>query len=154
MSCHCGSLISFEDCCEKFIRRLESPETAEQLMRSRFTAFKLREYQYQIDSCQSKSSLTIDDFDANVNWLGLKIISTDQGQVSDSLGSVEFVAFYQQSGGEKDNKVEQLHEKSYFENIDDHWVYINGDPRPDIKLARNEPCFCNSGKKYKKCHGV
>ena len=22
-----------------------------------------------------------------------------------------------------------------------------------IKLGRNEPCYCGSGKKYKKCHG-
>jgi len=22
------------------------------------------------------------------------------------------------------------------------------------KLGRNDPCFCGSGKKYKKCHGV
>ncbi|WP_446027740.1 SEC-C metal-binding domain-containing protein [Lelliottia amnigena] len=21
------------------------------------------------------------------------------------------------------------------------------------KLGRNEPCYCGSGKKYKKCHG-
>ncbi|HBF39157.1 MAG TPA: anaerobic sulfatase maturase [Firmicutes bacterium] len=24
---------------------------------------------------------------------------------------------------------------------------------PDLKLGRNEPCFCGSGRKYKKCHG-
>ncbi len=33
----------------------------------------------------------------------------------------------------------------------------NGDPRPMPvpagKLGRNDPCFCGSGKKYKKCHG-
>jgi uncharacterized protein YecA (UPF0149 family) len=23
---------------------------------------------------------------------------------------------------------------------------------PDIKPGRNEPCWCGSGKKYKKCH--
>jgi preprotein translocase subunit SecA len=22
------------------------------------------------------------------------------------------------------------------------------------KLGRNDPCFCGSGKKYKRCHGV
>ena len=25
---------------------------------------------------------------------------------------------------------------------------------PDPKLGRNEPCWCGSGKKYKKCHGA
>jgi SEC-C motif-containing protein len=23
-----------------------------------------------------------------------------------------------------------------------------------VKVGRNEPCPCNSGKKYKKCHGA
>ncbi|MBI4345741.1 MAG: SEC-C domain-containing protein [Elusimicrobia bacterium] len=22
------------------------------------------------------------------------------------------------------------------------------------KIGRNDPCYCGSGKKYKKCHGV
>jgi len=26
-------------------------------------------------------------------------------------------------------------------------------PKTDHKLGRNDPCFCGSGKKYKKCHG-
>jgi preprotein translocase subunit SecA len=25
--------------------------------------------------------------------------------------------------------------------------------REEPKLGRNDPCFCGSGKKYKKCHG-
>jgi uncharacterized protein YecA (UPF0149 family) len=26
--------------------------------------------------------------------------------------------------------------------------------RETPKLGRNDPCFCGSGKKYKKCHGA
>jgi len=26
--------------------------------------------------------------------------------------------------------------------------------RETPKLGRNDPCFCGSGRKYKKCHGV
>lgn len=26
-------------------------------------------------------------------------------------------------------------------------------PKPHPKIGRNEPCYCGSGKKYKKCHG-
>ncbi|GIK33461.1 MAG: hypothetical protein AMXMBFR45_18050 [Gammaproteobacteria bacterium] len=26
--------------------------------------------------------------------------------------------------------------------------------RDTPKLGRNDPCFCGSGKKYKKCHGA
>ena len=29
----------------------------------------------------------------------------------------------------------------------------SGPPHPGPKIARNDPCPCGSGKKYKKCHG-
>jgi preprotein translocase subunit SecA len=25
---------------------------------------------------------------------------------------------------------------------------------PDEQIGRNDPCWCGSGKKYKKCHGA
>ena len=25
---------------------------------------------------------------------------------------------------------------------------------PSVKPGRNDPCWCGSGKKYKKCHGA
>jgi preprotein translocase subunit SecA len=28
--------------------------------------------------------------------------------------------------------------------------YVRAEP----KLGRNDPCFCGSGRKYKKCHGA
>ncbi|HEX7776475.1 MAG TPA: SEC-C metal-binding domain-containing protein [Parvibaculum sp.] len=27
-------------------------------------------------------------------------------------------------------------------------------PRTVVKIGRNDPCSCGSGKKYKKCHGA
>jgi len=30
----------------------------------------------------------------------------------------------------------------------------NATPRDIQKIGRNDPCYCNSGKKYKKCHGA
>ena len=26
--------------------------------------------------------------------------------------------------------------------------------RDEPKIGRNDPCYCGSGKKYKKCHGA
>lgn len=39
-----------------------------------------------------------------------------------------------------------------------HGPHCNHGPQTPIrrelpKLGRNEPCFCGSGSKYKKCHG-
>lgn len=155
--CHCGSPVNFGQCCGRFIEESKLPETAEQLMRSRFTAFKLKEFQYLIDTHQTgqaTSPTKISDFDLSIQWLGLKVIATSLGTASDCRGLVEFVAFYQQSNGKDNTKVKQLHEKSEFTKNNEQWLYISGIPLDDLKLARNEPCFCSSGKKYKKCHGV
>ena len=40
-------------------------------------------------------------------------------------------------------------------NIDNNPSKKIGDPfvRSDKKIGRNEPCPCESGKKYKQCHG-
>lgn len=37
-----------------------------------------------------------------------------------------------------------------------HHVHAPAEPyrRDTPKLGRNDPCFCGSGKKYKKCHGA
>jgi uncharacterized protein YecA (UPF0149 family) len=32
-------------------------------------------------------------------------------------------------------------------------ISSSGAPRSGIKVGRNDPCPCGSGKKYKKCHG-
>lgn len=156
--CHCGSNNDFKQCCHIFISELLLPKTAEQLMRSRFTAFKLREHQYLINSYRpqgSKNYLNVNDFDNNIDWLGLKIISTNLGQPTDHDGYVEFVAFFQkkaQNNHSNTNQVEQLHEHSYFKIVSERWHYISGTSLPNIKMNRNQPCFCGSGKKLKKCH--
>jgi|GEM_PF-3215856 len=60
------------------------------------------------------------------------------------------------------NSAEQLVRSRYsvfvFNHIDylikqnTHWFYVDGELLEDMKLSRNEPCFCGSGKKLKKCH--
>ncbi|MGI9308383.1 MAG: SEC-C metal-binding domain-containing protein [Gammaproteobacteria bacterium] len=38
----------------------------------------------------------------------------------------------------------------------DHDHHATAEPyrRAEPKLGRNDPCFCGSGRKYKKCHGA
>ena len=123
-------------------------------MRSRFTAFKLRRHDYLINTVQArKVLLTEESFDTRINWLGLKIITSKKGLQNDEEGTVEFVAFFQEAEEENSKRFHQLHEESSFKKIDGHWIYIDGKPLKDIKLDRNDKCFCNSDKKFKKCHG-
>lgn len=48
--CPCGSHKAYSQCCELFITHSQSPQTAEQLMRSRFTAFYLNKPLYLLNT--------------------------------------------------------------------------------------------------------
>lgn len=77
----------------------------------------------------------------------MKVLKTDKGQINKGIGYVEFAAFYK--GIEKG----QLHENSKFIHENDQWYYLDGVVLDPLKFGRNEPCWCGSMKKFKKCHG-
>jgi len=149
VSCPCLSGKNYQNCCEPLHKAERSAETAETLMRSRYSAFCLGLAQYLVETLHP-SKRRADEMTAlkatieQTHWLGLKIL--DHKQAND-LAEVEFVAFYQ------DEVINQLHERSRFTREAGRWFYHDGVFMPDIKLARNEPCFCGSGDKFKRCHG-
>ena len=61
----------------------------------------------------------------------------------------------QASSGNGFNKIKVSHqgEKNYNDGNNDTKV-LSAVGSNNRKLGRNEPCYCNSGKKYKKCHGA
>lgn len=150
--CHCGNNLMFEQCCAPFIKQTTKPDNAEQLMRSRFTAFKLRQHQYIIDTqrLDNQPPATVDSFDLSIEWLGLYVLAHHTGG-NKSQQQVEFVAFFK---GGSSNRVEQMHELSSFQLKQGQWMYTSGQHLPDYKVPRNSLCFCLSGKKYKKCHAL
>ena len=99
-------------------------DTAEALMRSRFSAFALG-----LDACLLSSwhpstrpaALELDD---GVVWLKLQIVDTVAGGPDDETGVVEFRASYRGAGG----TAGVLHERSRFERVDGRWRYLDGDP--------------------------
>jgi len=120
--CPCGSKKSYTRCCQ--IAHNGTPaKTAEALMRSRYSAFVLGLRDYLLLSWHSSTRPRKDDLrmDDNTNWLGLKVLSTAQGQVGDSTGTVEFVARYKNNG--KATRIEEVSE-FVFEN--GQWFYVKG----------------------------
>ena len=55
MNCYCGSLKSYNNCCEIAHKNLAEVETAEQLMRSRYSAFVLADGDYLMQSHHSST---------------------------------------------------------------------------------------------------
>lgn len=121
--CPCGSGKALVACCGAFIHDQQPVPTAEQLMRSRYTAFVLGEAEYLMQTWHERtrpSSLQLDD----VRWLGLKICNIQQGGVGDEQGKVEFVARYKVSG-----RGYRLHEVSRFVKQGGQWFYLEGEQK-------------------------
>ena len=123
-------------------------------MRSRFSAYVIQDYQYILQSYASKqrANLTINDLRDNAqdtNWLSLNVLDSHSKEFT---AQVEFKAFYQ-----IDTQFYVLHEISDFILENNKWYYQQGVIQKDsglYSLKRNDPCLCNSGKKYKKCCGA
>jgi len=116
------SLILFSNCCQNFIHGTDTPKTAEQLMRSRYTAFVLEDETYLLSSWHTTTKPNTIEFDMETKWLGLKIVSTKMGQETDQNGWVNFIARYKISG-----KAHRLEEHSYFTRESGYWRYVSAE---------------------------
>lgn len=163
--CPCGSLIAFESCCYYFLQDSQQAQTAEQLMRSRYSAFATKNIEYLIRTHHPghRSELERQELIEALErdqWLQLKILNIHNGTKKDNTGTVEFIAI-STNLNEKDIKkrtLQQLHEVSHFIREKGRWLYLNGniinaDQHQILKWDRNNKCWCGSDKKYKKCHG-
>jgi SEC-C motif-containing protein len=122
--CLCGSGDAYVRCCGRYLDTGEWPVTAEDLMRSRYTAYALARADY-LQRTWHVSTRPVDlalGENASMKWLGLTILDTRDGGALDDTGVVEFVARYK-SGG----KAERLHEISRFVKQDGQWFYVDGD---------------------------
>ena len=158
--CPCNSGLSYDDCCGPFLAGTAFPETAEALMRSRYTAFTKADIQYIKGTRHPESDYDFDEaatlkWARDSKWLGLEILSTEGGQKEDGRGEVEFIANYTVDGKKADH-----HELAKFQRHEDRWYFVDGDfvrvkpvRREAPKVGRNDLCPCGSGKKFKKCCG-
>ena len=159
--CPCKSGKTFGECCGPIIAGTAKAETAEALMRARYSSYvtgdvdflrtsATRAVQAEFDEASSKA------WSAAAKWHGLEILRTEKGGPSDKEGVVEFRALYSANGEFCDH-----HEISQFVKEDGGWKFADGEltgekpiVRESPKINRNDPCPCGSGKNYKKCCGA
>lgn len=153
--CPCNSGTPYASCCEPLITWSHIAPTAESLMRSRYTAYVVRNVDYLLKTWHSSTRPATIDPATIPEWYGLQIVRTEAGSKEDDHGVVEFKAT---SLSQK--KIWRLHEVSRFMKEDGQWFYVDGDikgetppVRNNQKVGRNKPCLCGSGKKFKKCCG-
>lgn len=154
-TCLCGSGRNYADCCRPYHDGDSFPANAEDLMRSRFTAYALRKADYLLASWAEKTRPAGIDFSRETaQWQNLEIVACKKGGSKDAKGIVEFKAYYSQDG-----TACFMHEISRFVKTGQRWQYLDG----VIKAAgpveirqttgRNSLCPCGSGKKFKRCCG-
>lgn len=124
MDCYCGSDKEYADCCEIAHNDISAVKTAEQLMRSRYTAFVMGNGNYLMRSHHSstrpsKDKNNIVNWAKSVNWIRLEVMERSKGGAKDSEGTVTFNAYFFENG-----KVEVIHEKSAFVKEKEHWMYL------------------------------
>jgi SEC-C motif-containing protein len=158
--CPCGSTRSYADCCRPVIAGGRRAETAEQLMRSRYSAYVTKELAWLKTSLHPDHRADYDEASSRAwaeraEWHGIKIVGTEKGGPGDREGTVEFVVSFTESGVRQEHR-----ERSSFSKVGDAWYFTTGKvlpPRPVTrtgpKAGRNDPCPCGSGKKFKKCCG-
>lgn len=154
-NCLCGSGLPYTECCRRYHGGEHSPATAEVLMRSRFTAYALRNVEYLLGTWDaSKRPAMIDFSKETALWRKLAIVGTKKGGPQDSKGIVEFKAYYTQDGSDY-----FMHEISRFVKTGGRWLYLDGVIKAagkvcaDTDTGKNAPCPCGSGKKFKRCCG-
>lgn len=117
--CPCGRR-TYGDCCGP-LHAGAAAETAEDLMRSRFSAFALGLEAYLLRSWHPSTRPGELDLDPEVRWRRLQIVDTARGGADDREGVVEFRASYRGAGG-----AGVLHERSRFVRDEGRWVYLGG----------------------------
>jgi len=159
-SCPCGSNKAYADCCRPVITGGRRADTAEQVMRSRYSAYVKKELDWLLTSLHPDHRADYDESSSRAwaeraTWHGIDIVNTKKGGPDDQEGQVEFVVSFTENGVRQEH-----HELSSFKKLNGTWYFETGKPlptRPVVnaapKAGRNDPCPCGSGKKSKKCCG-
>jgi SEC-C motif-containing protein len=159
--CPCGSGQPYADCCAPLINGEAQAQSAEALMRARYSAHVNSEIDYIHDTTLASrrdnfNRARLLNWTQHAQWLGLEILDTTDGMPEDTTGTVEFIARYREKG-----KRVNHHEIAEFTKEDGRWFFKDGNApkaeqfiRQGPKVGRNDPCPCGSGKKYKKCCGL
>lgn len=157
--CPCGSPAAYDSCCRPLIQGERQALTAEQLMRSRYSAYVKQEMPYIFASLHPDHRTDYDEKNTRAwaeraQWHGITIMNTVKGGAEDTEGQVEFTVSYTENGFRQEH-----HELSSFKKKDGTWYFTGGKTMPKPvsratpKTGRNEACPCGSGKKFKKCCG-
>ena len=125
MNCVCGSEKTYDDCCGPLLARTRPAASPEALMRSRYAAYALKEFDYIVETTDPERRDLLDP-DVTRAWmeesdfLELRVLgSSEKG----SRGTVEFIARFRRGGGPEQSH----HERSQFRKARGRWYFSEGE---------------------------
>ncbi|MGP4053784.1 YchJ family protein [Mycobacterium sp. 4D054] len=116
--CPCGSGDPYGRCCLPLHQGERQAQTAEQLMRSRYSAYVAGEADYIWRTWHPRTRPDGIADDATVTWTRLEVVDFVAGRPGDQTGEVEFLAHHGTGA---------LHERSRFAVRAGRWFYVDGD---------------------------
>lgn len=149
LHCPCGSQHRFEQCCQPLLVGEHHAVTAEQLMRSRYSAYALENNDYLVatwhpSTCPAQLKQQLINDSGTTQWQSLRIIEHWQGANQNE----SFVTFFARYNSAAEQQSGFIYETSRFIRENNRWYYIDGVHKIP---GRNELCPCGSEKKFKKC---
>ena len=122
--CPCGSGAAYAECCRP-LHEGRPATTAEQLMRSRYTAYAVGDLDHVFRTWHPRTRPSDLRPSPGLTWQGLDVVRVVGGGPEESTGTVEFRARFDGPDG-----AGVLHETSRFERRAGRWVYVDGDLDP------------------------
>jgi SEC-C motif-containing protein len=119
--CPCGSDESYRVCCGPLLDGQLQARTAEELMRSRYSAFACGDADYLFRTWHPRTRPAEVAVDPSITWTGLEVSDIVAGGPDDDAGEVEFTARYESAG-----RAGSLHERSRFARRAGRWFYLDG----------------------------
>jgi SEC-C motif domain protein len=116
--CPCGLGKEYDSCCGRYHGGTPAP-TAEQLMRSRYSAFALGDGDYLLRTWHPSARPRTLELDPKIQWTRLAVLETDGGGLLDTTGTVKFRAVYVLDG-----KRHVMDETSRFVREGKRWLYV------------------------------
>ncbi|MBO1531975.1 YchJ family protein [Psychrobacter sp. F1192] len=162
-----SSVLAYQDCCQPYHEGVVDShvshadtvrvDSAERLMRSRYSAFVLviPEYIVKTTLPAQQSLLDVQAIEAwakETKWAGLEVVKHTP-KLGKRHAQVEFKASFNSADG-----LQAHHELSTFVTVKDkagnekRWYFL--DPTVSISVTQKQPCICGSGEKFKRCCGV
>jgi SEC-C motif-containing protein len=108
-------------CCGSLHRGKATAATAEQLMRSRYSAFAVGDADYILATWHPAGRPASVNLDPAIEWRRLQIRGLNAGTEDDEAGTVEFVAHYWHAA---DQQYGRQHENSRFARHARRWFYV------------------------------